>query len=504
MKKLYGLGAALAAGLWSISALTAAAAPAPTAKQGPADFVYSCTPQAQQLVRQAWEMMYQGHGAESLAPLREAVKTDPACVAAKYLLGAWGEGAEAKRMAAEAFAAVNQLPEAERTLLEAVEAARQGDAASETARIKKLTELQPGNWLAHLMLSFNASYHQQRELALAEAKKAAELNPTSGAAWNVLGYAYVNLQRTDDAIAAFKKYAAVAPSEPNAHDSLGDALLEANKIDEAEAAYRKAIEVSAGKFYLSWSGVAVVRCLKTDWKGCRDALAKQKAGETMVGAKAAIDENVAWSYVAQGKAKEALKTLDSAAKEYRKAKSDAAATAILASRAWVLYIVGRHPEAIRAADAADKGDVSTMPEGNQRATRIGTAVVRAMALARSGKPDAAEQALTAVDTDVEKTAADVYLQALVAMARGEIALAKKDVAAAVKQFAICPETSVNCRLQLALAQDKAGDKEAAKATREALLTHPRRWIFYVWVRNQIDSKKVTKQATAASAKPKAK
>jgi hypothetical protein len=125
-----------------------------------------------------------------------------------------------------------------------------------------------------------------------------------------------------------------------------------------------------------------------------------------------------------------------------------------------------------------------------------------MAQAGLGKPAEAEQALTAVDADVKQTADDLWLQSRVAMARGEIALAKKDVPAAVQQFSICPEVLSNCRWRLSLAQEQAGDKEAARATRELLLAHPQRSIFYVWVRTQIDSKKVTKQEpTAAVDKP---
>jgi len=503
MKKLFVFGAAIAAMCLSTVALAAAAAaaPAPAPKKGPIEFVYSCTPQAQQLIKQARGLLYQGHASDSLVPLREAVKADPNCVAARYFLGAWGMDAEAKKMADEAFAAAAKLPEIERTLIEANEALRKSDVTRWAAKANKLVELTPECWEAHYLASEPDSYQQKFDSALAKIKKATELDPTSGVAWNALGYANVNLKRSDDAIAAFRKYAEVVPTEPNAHDSLGDALLDANKVDEAEAAYRKAIEASAGKFYTSWSGVAAVRCLKTDWQGCREALTKQKAGETLVEAKAAIDRAVAWTWIAQGKTKDGLKTLDTAEKEYVAAKSSNAVSGTINERAWALVVLGRPAEALKAAAAMDKADVSAMTDGG-RGMRVAGAVIRTMALARTGKLADAEKALAAVDTDIKATADDPWLQSTVALARGEIALAKKDAKAAAQALALCPETSSYCRWQLAQAQEKSGDKDAAKLTRETLLAHPQRTIFYVWVRNQIDTKKVTKQEpTAAADKP---
>jgi tetratricopeptide (TPR) repeat protein len=504
MKKLFVFGAAIAAMGLSSVVLAAAAAPAPTppTKKGPTEFVYSCTPQAQPLVKQAFDLAYQAHGPEALALLEDARKADPNCIAARYLLGSWGEGAESKKMADEAFVAAAKLPEAERTLIETLEAMRQGDVTNWNSKAKKLVELQPDSWLAHLQLAFVAQYQQQLDTYLAETKKATELNPSSGVVWNMFGYANVALKKSDDAIAAFRKYTEVAPNEANAHDSLADALLDVNKLDEAEAEYRKAVEVSAGKFYSSWSGVAAVRCLKTDWQGCRDALAKQKAGEPRVEQKAMIDRNVAWSWIAQGKAKDGLKVLDAAEKEYTAAKSPNAVAGVRDERAWALLLTGKNAEALKAAEALEKADQSAMTEGAKRMFKIDVAAIRAMTLARTNKVADAEEALTAVDTDLKAAGNDLWLQSTVGMGRAEIALAKKDAKAAPQALAMCPELFSLCRYQLALAQDKAGDKEAAKATRETLLAHPQRNAFYSWVRNQIDTKKVTKQEpTAAADKP---
>ena len=56
-----------------------------------------------------------------------------------------------------------------------------------------------------------------------------------------------------------------------------------------------------------------------------------------------------------------------------------------------------------------------------------------------------------------------------AYARGEVAWAKGDLKGAIEQLSKCIGEDDLCRFRLAAAQEKAGDKAAAAATRKAIL-----------------------------------
>ena len=103
-----------------------------------------------------------------------------------------------------------------------------------------------------------------------------------------------------------------------------------------------------------------------------------------------------------------------------------------------------------------------------------------------GQAEAAQGAATSLQTEAGPAAlTDQDLASTVAFAQGQAALAKGDGAGAVALMSKCVPENDLCRYALASAQEKAGDKQAAQATRQAILALNHGDPFALWLRSRI-------------------
>jgi hypothetical protein len=103
-----------------------------------------------------------------------------------------------------------------------------------------------------------------------------------------------------------------------------------------------------------------------------------------------------------------------------------------------------------------------------------------------GKADGAQASAAKLEAEIGPAAAkDQDLASQLAFAQGEAALAKGDAAGAVTILSRCVRENDLCRAALATAQDKAGDKQAAAATRAAILAANHTDPFSLWVRSRL-------------------
>ena len=161
--------------------------------------------------------------------------------------------------------------------------------------------------------------------------------------------------------------------------------------------------------------------------------------------------------------------------------------AVAIDRALVELDQGKYAAAVKSADEALARVASGQLSGAGRTYLQRTALLTSVRTqAAAGKADAAQAATVALVAHIgAEAAADQDLASTVFFAQGETALAKGDTAGAVALLSKCvPEDHV-CRKSLAAAQEKAGDKSGAEATKKAILAGMHTDPMGLWVRARI-------------------
>lgn len=397
----------------------------------------------------------------SFPHFQKAIELDADFALAHAYLGRNSMGPEGVTHLEKAVSLAATLPEAERTVIEAMHQARTGEAAKARASWKKAAELAPGEWRLHVHLGSEANRMMSHDAALSHFEAAQKLKPDLAVVHNGLAYAHAGKGAWEPAIAAARKQVELLPKEPNPQDTLGEILLQAGKLDEAEKAFEAALAIDP-TYGIAWQGVALARGYRGDLKGALEATAKGLAGAP-AHFKGDIVIETAWVKLAAGKGAEAIKDLTALEKDPAVQKMPAMAFAAI-ERGFILAEMGKHADATKAFTAGLahaqtlSGDVRT---NATRAHALGT--LRSAALA--GKPAAdADKLVAAIEGEASAQPDNTGLQGGLAWARGLVAWAKDGSKAAVAELSKCPVTSLHCRYDLSVAQRKAGDAAAADAT----------------------------------------
>ena len=462
---LFVIAAALLAGCSSQPASKPASQPPGAA--GTKLSVTSKSPDAVTHFQKGETLLDNLRASEAADEFSQALKLDPDFVLARAYLGQATPGPDGLKEIERAREAAGSLPEAERALIEGLAMERSGDFANARKSYTRVTELLPGDWHGHFALGQRLLGDQKYAEAVRTLKKATELNPNAGGAQNSLGYAALRQKDTEGAIAAFTEYARILPQEPNAQDSIGEALLAAGRFEEAEAAFQKALELSP-QFWNAHEGIAYTRFYRGDWKGGREALLKAKSGATRRVDKITTDDEIAAAAAAQRNTDQALSVL--AASEKTDGAQPSEVAFIPVRRAMVLVAAGRPREALAPIDAALKvADGGQLPPGFSRNLRRQALRVRIAVEAQMADATAAQKTSAALDADASSRPDDPAAQTAMHYGRGQLALAKADVAGARTHFDQCSREDEMCVWQGVVAAEKAKDAAGAAAAREQLL-----------------------------------
>ncbi|HKH70657.1 MAG TPA: tetratricopeptide repeat protein [Vicinamibacterales bacterium] len=444
--------------------------------------ITSKSPEAVAHLKKGEALLVNVRAAEASAEFAQALKVDPDFVLAHAYHGQATPGAEGLKEVESAASAASALPEAERTLVQGLLAARQGESAKARDAYAKLVELTPADWRGHYLLGTQLLNDEDYGGGVPALRRAVELDPAAGGANNMLGYAALRQGDTDGAVKAFTDYANALPQEPNAQDSLGEALLAAGKFKEAEAAFRKALDLSP-QFFPAWDGIAYTRYFAGDAAGALDALTKEKAAATRPLDKLGADELRAVMTIAQKKTAPGLSLYSDLEK-----MTDAmpAVAFVPVHRAGILVDLGRAREALPVVDAALKrADGGELPAGVSRNLRQQALRVRVAAEAATSASDAAAKTAMDLQQQANERKDDVNAQSAMHYGLGMAAIAKRDYAAAKGHFEQCLTFDAECRRQIAAAAQKAGDKDGAEAARAALLKLYVRDPVHLWVRSRL-------------------
>jgi Flp pilus assembly protein TadD len=467
------------------------AAPVQAAEEVP---ITSSSPEARALVKTALSHIDNVHIADAVAALKKAIALDPDLATAHALLATLSPPDEAKKEIALAQRNVAKLSEAEQVQIEGIAAGIAGDNAKARELQVRLAEVAPGDFRAHNALGTTALGDRDFKKAQEEFEKAIELNPQAAGAYNLLGYTYAGQNDYEKAAATFRKYAEVAPQEPNAHDSLAEVLLNGGHLAESEAEFQKALAINP-KFAGAWTTIAQVRLLRGAARGADEALQREKKTDTRPVALLNAEVSVGISKLIQGNPDACWKKLDEVvARSKKEGTGQRFGTPGFKARLMTREGNAAAAEKIVRADMAqtEKADVPAGFKAGVQRFLLGEEV---RASAYAGHADQAAAALEKLEEATKPVAKVAFNTSVLHNARGLVALARGDAKAAVEEMRGCLEADFNCQYDLVRAQEKAGDKEGAAATREAFFRVPRRGIEYVYLWKKLGGRPAARVAS---------
>jgi tetratricopeptide (TPR) repeat protein len=420
---------------------------------------------------------------EARREFEEALRLDAGFVLAQAFHGQSVPGAQGLAELSKAAAAAGSLPEAERSLVQGLDAERRGEFAAARAAYENVVQLAPDDFRGHYYVGRRLLNDQRYQDAVEHLKKATSLNRDAGGAQNMLGYAALRQRDAEGAIAAFTEYARILPQEPNTQDSLGEGLLAAGRFAEAEAAFRKALELSP-QFWNAHEGIAFAKFYSGSWAAGRDALNQAKQTATRTADKIGLDDELAAAALAQRNVADALRISDATAKTPGATPADLALQPV--RRAAILVEADRAREALPLlASALQAAGSGQLPPGLSRNLRREALRTQISAEARLGDAAAAAKSSAMLDEDAQARPDDPGAQSAMHFGRGELAMAQKKPADAQKHFAACAPEDDLARWRGMTAAEMAGDKAAAASARDTLLKVYQRDPLHLIIRSRI-------------------
>jgi len=375
-----------------------------------------------------------------------------------------------------------KLPEAEKLFIEALSASRRGDIAKYVEDIKKVAELAPDDYHAHIWAGRALLLKRDFEGAEAAFKKALELNKEATFAYALLSRAQTQLKKYDDALSSAKKYAEASPKEPGAHQALAAAYLNLDKKKEADEAIVKAVELGP-KVLSAHFDLAIIKMIEGELPAAKEALEKSKAADSQPSDGVDRGVNLAWVSFTEGKEAEGLKHLETVEKEAEKDKTPWGWETHL-TRARLFWIQGKPAESLKLAEAAlGKCDAHTEASGVEKTVcRLNFIGLKAFSEISLGK---AAEALKTVDKykDEAKKLTDVGFVQVTAdlLSDQATALDKKDKKAAAALLAKALPDDLLWKLSILRTAERDGDKATAEQIRKDLHARPLKDIAYAFV-----------------------
>jgi arylsulfatase A-like enzyme/Flp pilus assembly protein TadD len=167
---------------------------------------------AYELISDAIADSQHGRYGESIAKLKEVMKTDPQSVPVHYLQGL-------------NYYRSKMFPEA-------------------VEELQKAVQLSPDYSLAVFNLGMAQAHAGQIDAAIVTLKRALQLDASNFEAAFNLGVAYLQKRDLQSAAAAFRQSIAINPNLARTHRALGETLLYLGQVDEAIVELRRAVELA--------------------------------------------------------------------------------------------------------------------------------------------------------------------------------------------------------------------------------------------------------------------
>jgi tetratricopeptide (TPR) repeat protein len=423
---------------------------------------------------------------EAARELDEALKLDQDFALALVYRGVATPGSRGLDDLERASDKAGHLSRAEQLFADATLLGRRGEFEKSDALWTELAELMPKDWRVHFARGNQLFAGQKYREALGALQASVALHPDAGPAFNMIGYSHLALGESAPAIEVFKKYQSLLPNEPNAQDSLAEALMAAGQFAEAEEGFKKAVAM-APEFHVGWEGVAYTKFFAGDWAAGREALAKARQLVSRPEDRIEVDSFIALATLAEGKTADGLKLLEALAKSPDASTVNSAFAGIYRSMA--LLETGKYQDAREnLITLGERVDQKKIPAGQFANLLRWTVSVCTSAVGLSGHPEGAplaEADLAVLEKEAEHRPDDPRMQSALELARGMVAVAKKDPKTASAHFGRCTDSDSYCHWMALLAAEKSGDKASADASRARLLKVYVRDPVYLYARSSV-------------------
>jgi tetratricopeptide (TPR) repeat protein len=260
----------------------------------------------------------------------------------------------------QAVALSGKASEAERLMILGLEAGAKGEVARQKDFYTRLTVDYPKDERGHNLLGGYYFGQQDYPAAVEAYKKATAIDSTFSPPYNQMGYAYRFMERYGEAEHAFKKYIELLPRDPNPYDSYAELLMKTGRFPESIQNYEKAIALDKN-FVASYVGIANDQVFMGRGAEARQTLARLTAVARNDGERRQALLWTAMSYVHEGDSDKAVAEVEKMAALAEADKDMAALAGDQNLMADILLEAGRPDEALaryrRQLETIEKADV---------------------------------------------------------------------------------------------------------------------------------------------------
>ena len=462
------------------------------APEGGTITITTTSPEAAADYVEAFDQLFAGHGDLARAAANRALSRDPNLLLAQALLYAITAGTESMQKVDAAAEAGASLPEAERTELAAWAANKHADTEKGRTLQLKLLELAPRDWRAHVYVGTTEFFAGHK---VEEAKKllreAATLNPKAMSVWATLAAIAIEEGDRAGAAEAQKKVADMRPDDPAAQADYAYALITAGKLDEAERTARKAAALPNADAK-PLAALANVEYYRSQYAQGRKDLAKARSLSKDDFERMGFMLFELLGYAAEGKYDGAMQAASALEKEARARKNPNFYVLAAMNRSFAANLLGKYAEGQKhAAEALARAEKEPLSDAGRTGVKRGAWIAALWAQGFGKKMAEAEKTLALLEKDAAESPNNLNVQSAASWGRGVVKLVRGDAKAAAEEMQKCVPTFDLCHFHLAIAQEKAGDKAGAQATRATLLAQQRSQdAFFLSLRSQLLKKQV--------------
>jgi tetratricopeptide (TPR) repeat protein len=471
------------------------------ASEGGTISVTTTSPEAAADYVEAFDQVFAGHADLARTAAKRALSRDPNLLLAQALLYSITAGTESMQKVDAAAEAGASLPEAERTELAAWAANKHADTEKGRALQLKLLELAPRDWRAHVYVGTTEFFLEHKaEEAKGHLREAATLNPKAISVWATLAAIAIEQGDRAGAAEAQKKVADMRPDDPAAQADYAYALITAGKLDEAERTARKAAALPNADAK-PLAALANVEYYRAQYTSGRRDLAKARSLSKDDFERMGLMAFELLGYAAEGKYEGAMQSANALEKEARARNNPNFYVIAAMNRSFAANMLGKFGEGQKhAAEALARTEKEPLSDAGRKGLQRGVWIAAMWAQGFGKNVAEAEKTLALIEKDAAESPSDLNAQSRASWGRGILKLVNGDARSAAEEMQKCVPTFDLCHFHHAIAQEKAGDKAGAQATRATLLAQQRSQdSFFLSLRSQL----LKKQVRTAGAGPSA-
>src|SRR5437764_1152827 len=272
---------------------------------------------------------------------------------------------------------------------------------------------------------------------------------------------------------AQKKVADMLPDDPAAQADDAYALITAGKLDQAEQIARKAAALPNADAK-PLAALANVEFYRSQYARGRQDLAKARSLSKDENERMGLIIFDMLGYTAEGKYQGAMQAASALEKEAQARKNPNFYVLAALNRSFAANLLGKYGEGGKyAAETLARIEKEPLSDAGRKGLKRGTWIAAMWAQGFGKNIAEAQKTLAMLEKDAAESPNDLNAQSAMWWGRGVLKLVNGDAKSAAEEMQKCVPTFDLCHFHQAIAQEKAGDKAGAQATRATLLAQQR-------------------------------